>query len=242
LEAKDILVIGVSSLALITSAVSFVSTFRQRALENKRGIRKSLTDALGELAEVALTRAKLDLDHPELSDQIMTLRRMYNSQRRHIAMHAEYLVRQIPDLATDIDYNLLAGTFHAIGDYDKTQHYWELCVKASENKVVRAMNLRGFARFLFFQGNQQLGRKRYQESLELELPDTDNIRRDRTDTYSMWAKTESDFGFIEEARRLKDQALSTAKRIGHVGMREEITSYIGELLGSLDAKDSPSVG
>jgi hypothetical protein len=83
------------------------------------------------------------------------------------------------------------------------------------------MNLRGFARFLFFQGNAQLGRKKYHESLEVELPDTDNIRRIRADTYAMWAKTEMDFGYEQEARRLKEQAITTAKRIGHKGMREE---------------------
>jgi len=95
------------------------------------------------------------------------------------------------------------------------------------------MNLRGFARFLFFQGNAQLGRRKYQESLELELPDTDNVRREKADTYSMWARTEHDFGFVEEARRLKEQALSAAMHIGHVGMRQEIRSHINNLTGSL---------
>ena len=46
----------------------------------------------------------------------------------------------------------------------------------------------------------------------------------------MWARIEYDFGFMEEASRLKEQALSTAKRIGHTGMREEISTYIGDLL------------
>lgn len=233
METKDIFVVAISSLALLTSITSFVLSFRQRSHENHRGVRKSLTDTLGELADVALARARLDVEHPETSDQIMSLRRMYNTQRRYLASHAEYLVEQIPEIATDIDYNLLAGAFHAIGDYDKAQRYWELCVVTSSSEVIRAMNLRGFARFMFFQGNPQLGRKKYQESLELNLPDTDNIRRDRADSYSMWAKTEYDFGFTDEALRLKQQALSAAKRIGHVGMRDEITAYINELLAPL---------
>lgn len=135
------------------------------------------------------------------------------------------------------DYNLLAGAFSAIGDSDKTQQYWELYVAASETNIIRAMNLRGFARFLFFQGNPQLGRRKYQESLELELPDTDNVRREKADTYSMWARTENDFGFVEEARRLKEQALSAAMRIGHIGMRQEIRSHINNLSGSLQKED-----
>ena len=134
LETKDIIVVGISSLALVTAVLSFVFTFRQRAREIKRGIRISLTDTLGQLVEVGLARAKLDVEHPEASDQITSLRRMYNAQRRHLANHAEYLVCQVPELATDIDYNLLAGTFSAIGDSNKTQQYWELCVAAITNQ------------------------------------------------------------------------------------------------------------
>lgn len=91
------------------------------------------------------------------------------------------------------------------------------------------MNLRGFARFLFLQGNVQLGRKKYHQSLEVELPDTDNIRRIRADTYAMWAKTEMDLGYEQEAQRLKEQAISTAQRIGHKGMREEFIARVREL-------------
>lgn len=204
------------------SIVSFAITFRQRSGENSRGIRKTLTDTLGELVEVALARARLDLDHPQKTNELVVLARLYNTQRRYLADHAEYLIRQIPDLATDIDYNILASAYRAIGDHERTQRYWELCVAAPSSQPIRAMNLRGFAQFLFVQGNPELGRKKFKESLELGLPDTDNIRRERVDTYAMWAKTEMDCGFFEEALRVKQQALSAAERIGHRGMREEI--------------------
>lgn len=174
--------------------------------------------------------AKLDAEHPEQSDRIVNLRRMYNTQRRYLANHAKYLIRQIPDLATDIDYNMLAQAFRGIGDYDKVQKYWDLCVAKSESNVIRAMNLRGHAHFLFFQGNPQLGRKKYQESLELSLPDTDNVRRDRADTYAMWARVEMDFGYDGEALRLREQAQQAANRVGHAGMRTTIQDYIKALL------------
>jgi tetratricopeptide (TPR) repeat protein len=221
MDAKDIVVIGLSSSALIVSITSFVLTFRQRVLENIRGVRKSLTDVISDLGDVALARAKLDADNPTVTEQITRLRRLYNSQRRYLANHAEYLAAQIPALVSDIDYSVLAVAFDAIGDYDRAQKHWENCVSASPSAPLLAMNLRGFARFLFFQGNAQLGRKKYHESLEVELPDTDNIRQIRADTYAMWAKTEMDFGYEQEARRLKEQAISTAKRIAHKGMRAE---------------------
>jgi hypothetical protein len=42
---------------------------------------------------------------------------------------------------------------------------------------------------------------------------------------------------VEEARRLKEQALSAAMRIGHIGMRQEIRSHINNLSGSLQKED-----
>lgn len=150
-------------------------------------------------------------------------------QRRYLADHAEYLAKQIPTLVSDIDYNVLAVAFDAIGDYEKAQVHWESCVRSSVSDPIRAMNLRGFARFLFFQGNTQLGRKKYAESLEIDLPDTDNVRRLRADTYALWARVEMEFGYAEEARRLASQARSTAQRIGHSGMREEFLDSLNRL-------------
>jgi len=107
METKDIIVIVVSACALIASIISFYFTFRQRALEGTRGIRKSLTETVSELSEVSLAFAKLNAENPKPSDRIIGLRRLYNSQRRYLASHAEYLADQIPQLVTDIDCNIL---------------------------------------------------------------------------------------------------------------------------------------
>lgn len=230
---KDYLMVSLSLLALVVSVISLFMTFRQRAQENQRGVRKTLSETLGQLVEVSMSFAKLDAEHPEQTDQIVALRRMHNTQRRYLANHAEYLVEQIPSLVTDIDYNLLAQAFRSIGDYDKVQKYWELCVDKSESNVIRAMILRGYANFLFFQGNPQLGRKKYQESLELPLPDTDNIRRERADTYALWARVEMDFGFKGEAQRLRELAQQATYRVGHSGMRDSIQDYIDNLLAPI---------
>lgn len=130
MDIKDIVVIGISSSALIFSITSFVLTFRQRALQNTRDIRKSLTEAISGLGDVSLARTRLDADNPIATEQIVGLRRLYNSQRRYLANHAEYLARQTPSLVSDIDYQILAVAFAAIGDYDRAQKHWESCVSA----------------------------------------------------------------------------------------------------------------
>jgi hypothetical protein len=87
-------------------------------------------------------------------------------------------------------------------------------------------NLRGNARFQFSAGNAQLGRRKYQESLEMNLPDSDSLRRMRADTFAMWAQVEWEFGYIEEAKRLKAQALGAAGSIGQAAMKTEIVQRI----------------
>lgn len=229
LQAKDILTLSVSAVSLIVAITSFILTFMQRKREDKRSIRTSLTDTMASLGEVNLELAKLKIEYPQISDNIVNLRRNYNAQRRYLANHAEFLLLQIPDLATDIDHQLLAIAFDSMGDYVRARDHWEKSIETSPAESLRAMNLRGLARFLFYQGNPQLGRQKYDASLQANLPDNDSNRRFRADSYLMWSITERDFGFVEEARRRREQALAEANRIGHQGMREEIVRYIDDL-------------
>ena len=229
LQSKDILTLAVSFISAVIALTALFVTYRQRSREDSRGMRKSLTDTLASMAEVNLAMAKLRLEHPESNDSIVGLRRAYNSQRRYLASHAEFLLEQIPSLSTDIDHNLLAQAFDTMGHYEKALEHWKACVEKSPGPSLRAMNLRGFARFLFFQGNSKLGQQKYDESLQVDLPDNDSNRRLRADTYAMWSVTEREFGFVEEARRRREQGLAEAKRIGHSGMRDEILQYIDSL-------------
>ena len=226
LEPKDYLTLSISVASAVIALTSLVLTYRQRVRENTRGIREALTNTLGSLADVNLAMARLRLEHPESTDQVVALRRSYNTQRRYLANHAEYLLQQIPTLATDVDHNLLAQAFESMQHYDKAREHWELCIEKAPAPSLRAFNLRGFGRYLFFQGNFNLGRQKFEESLRVEMPDNDSSRRLRADTLALWSATERDFGFTEEGRRIREQALGESKRIGHQGMREEISSYI----------------
>ncbi len=226
METKDYLTIMISSGALIFSLISFIIVLHYRKYEEERTIRKSLTDTISELSSLNLKNVKLKLEYPELTEDVINIRRRYNEQRRYLINHAEFLINQIPNLATDIDYNIIATASNSVEDYDKANKFWEMCVAKSPNNTLKSMNLRGYARFLYFQGNSQLGRKKFEESLQLTLPDTDNIRRMKTDTYLMWAKTESDFSFSEEAKRLYEQAKVACGTIGNKNMRDEIMTQI----------------
>jgi tetratricopeptide (TPR) repeat protein len=229
LQAKDILTLVVSLCSAIIAVISLIITYRQRQVEDKRNIRSSLTDTLTSLTEVNIAMVKLKLENKTINDDVFAFRRGYNSQRRYLANHAEFLSQQIPDLVSDIDHNMIAHAFSAMGDYERAFKHWEVCIAKSPAPPVLATNLRGFAGFLFEQGNPQLGRKNFEKSVQVAMPDSDVNRRLRADTFAIWSITERDFGFLDHAKRRKEQAEAEARRIGHEKMRKDIQAYIESL-------------
>lgn len=64
-------------------------------------------------------------------------------------------------------------------------------------------------------GNAALGRKTYQDALQLEVPDSDSLRQTVADTYLLWSRLEDEHGYVDEAKRMRmlgQQAASRAAR------------------------------
>lgn len=227
MEIKDIVTISLSSAAFCFSVTSFLLSFRQRSVEDRRSTRKALTDTIASISAVNLAMAQLSLDQPKSSDKrVVDLRRNYNSQKRFLANHGEYLTQQIPELVADIDCQILAGAFDSFHDMEKAEIFFKLAVEKSPNSSLRATNLRGLARFQFHIGNAPKGRKFYEESLQIELPDTDSMRRFRADTYLLWARMERDYGYLEEYSRIRGLSVSAAQRIAHAEMKRDFLDQI----------------
>lgn len=69
METKDIITLTIASLAFFFSIASFILTFRQRAIEERRSTRKALTDIVAELTKVNIAFNQLDLQYPRSVDQ-----------------------------------------------------------------------------------------------------------------------------------------------------------------------------
>jgi tetratricopeptide (TPR) repeat protein len=216
------LALAISGASLALSIIALILNYRQRSRQDKLSSRNALTDAIAAIANTNIEMAKLRGVAPE----VVSARRNINSHRRYLANHAELLTLEIADLSTDIDHNLIAGAFDAAGDYDRARAHWVKCVEKSPAPSLRAWNLRQYARFMFNQGNPEEGRKLYEESLRVELPDTDSSRQTRADTFMFWALAERNFGFADEGKRRLQQAVAEARRIGTLSSREEILKWI----------------
>lgn len=192
MEVKDYLVISISGSALIISLISLIITIIQKRNETERAIRKSLSETLENIAkinlEVAKMRSSKDVDFN--SDSIIALRRNYNGQRRILIAHADYLIKKYDNLATEIDCSTLANAYYDITDLIKAEEFWGKTVEKSMSPPIKLMNLRGYGGFLFDIEKEDIGREVFKQAFAVQLPENDENRVLKCDTYLMLAELE----------------------------------------------------
>lgn len=234
MTTKDYILIFISAAALTLSLISLVVTLIQKNRETKRTIRKNLSDTLENISKIAIeaTKLRVSKDTDFNSEPIILLRRNFNSQRRILIAHADFLVDKYDSIATEIDSNILAGAYATIGDMEKAEHYWVKTVKKSVSKSIRAMNLRGFGTFLFNNGKIELGRQYFDEALSLELVKNDENRVLQIDTCLMLCDLENEFGSKEryEASSTKAMEILATIKSGH--RKDEMHERIRQKLPS----------
>jgi hypothetical protein len=74
MEIKDIVTVSLSTFAVTIALISFYMNYRQKHYENKRNVRKNMTEAIAELVEVSIERNKLDIDKEIPLTQLTNLR------------------------------------------------------------------------------------------------------------------------------------------------------------------------
>lgn len=194
MQTKDFILIAISATALGLSVFSLVITLIQKSKETKRAIKKTLSDTLESISKIAVESSKLkaqkDIDYD--SESIIQLRRSYNSQRRVLISHADFLINQYDKISTESDCNVLAGAYSTIGDQEKAEHYWRKTIEKSISPPIKHMNLRGFGIYYFKNGRYDLGRYYFSEALSLKLPDNDDYKMLLIDTYLMLVDLENE--------------------------------------------------
>ena len=224
MTTKDYILIFISAAALTLSLISLVVTLVQKNRETKRTIKKTLSDTLENISKIAIESTKLraSKDTDFNSEPIILLRRNYNSQRRVLIAHADFLVSKYDNIATEIDCNILAGAYATIGDIEKAEHYWNKTVDKSVSKPIRVMNLRGFGTFLFNNEKIEQGRKCFSEALSLDLAENDENRVLRIDTCLMLYNLENEFGSKEKYEVSLTNAMEILSTIKSKNRKDEM--------------------
>jgi hypothetical protein len=237
---KDYILIAISVSALTLSLISLIVTLIQKNRETKRGIRKTLTDTLESITKINIETTKLraSKDIANDSEASISLRRMYNSQRRVLIGHADFLILRYDKLATEIDCNILAGAYATIGDQDKAEYFWKRTVEKSISLPIKVMNLRGFGTFLFSHGKEDQGRAIFNEAVTLDLTENDENKIIIIDTYLMLCDLETDFGNKENYDSSLIQAMAIWSTIVNKGRKDEIFKRMQRKLPNADIKSN----
>ncbi len=233
MQPKDYYTIIISVIALI---VSIFSNFFQKAKENQRSIRKNLSDTLESVTKINFENSKLRKEGGSEEVEVVEMRRIYNSQRRILVAHADFLILKYDKIVTEIDCNIMAGAYANIGDAQKAEFYWKKTIDKSESGPIKHMNLRGYALFLFRQGKIEVGRSKYKEALLIDLPDNDPTRILTTDTYLMWAAAEKNTNNKSEETKLINDAISTCSRIGNNNSRLQMEKRIKHVTAKIETE------
>src|ERR1700752_2743671 len=223
MEQKDYILISISVCALTLSLISLIVTLVQKNKETKRTIRKTLTDTLENISKINIETTKLrtSKENDNDSEDSITLRRVYNSQRRVLIAHADFLILRYDKLATEIDCNILAGAYATIGDQDKAEYFWKKTVDKSISLPIKVMNLRGFGTFLFSHGKENQARNVFNQALSLDLAENDENKIILIDTCLMLCDLETDFGTKEKYEASLTKAMELWSTLINPGRKEE---------------------
>jgi len=199
--------VGISVLALVLSVTSATISFQLQKADSQRTAREQLSNTVTELIDLNAKNATFWSTPEEQRDNLYYQQLSIISQKAaSFSRQAVYLANSNPSIVTDVEYVTIAQGLVIVGDNLLAESYWRKAVEASPSNFYKVINLRGYADFLFRQGNQELAREKYREALKIFNNDTDYNKATNGYTYQMWMNNEFQSGFPQEAEKLFKRA------------------------------------
>ncbi len=198
----------VSVFALTLSIISTIVSIRLQT----RSSQQTALDQLGVLTQnlIDVMSEKNDLSNTDPSQRDMRFwSKLYalNYKLALLARQADYLIQQESNIVSDVQYSLIGIGLAQSGDALNAEKYWQKAVSTAREPYYKIINLRGYADFLFAQGQFEAGGARYQEALNIWGSDTDFNKYTNGYTYQMWFVSYAQvLGFGSEAQQYYERA------------------------------------
>jgi hypothetical protein len=214
MEAKDFIAIVISLVALLFSIGATVFSLRKKKYEDRRIARNVLGETLGKITSARVDQARFASENKDSLDNIH-VQNVFNSidfQKNALVRLAVYITDEFPDIATDIEYGIIADSFAASGDRVQGARYWQIAIDKSLGQHFEVYNRRAFGLYLFGDGNVGDGRAQFKKAIELCPPNNDILKYDNGKTHIMLALCERAVGNTKTANEsfaLAEEAFST---------------------------------
>lgn len=215
---KDLLAI---SIAIVSLAISLNTSQKQA----ERDDRRQLTDTLDRYLQIQAQQINIFQDIQSNPDNLQLRefsRQVYNTfdmQNSALLSQAADLVSRIPDEVEWVDYATLALGYASTGDVMTADEYYRSAIDAAKSNaqnnyaVARARNM--YAAFLFTQPNRvEDGREEYEaiNALIRDMAVDEELRLSYLVTNLLyWARSEANFGNLDDADKVLTDACETAK-------------------------------
>jgi len=248
---KDFFALGISLLALATSLV----TLWLRRQEVQRTIRNQFVEVMNKISLTDYDLNSIKTGAAYASGDFGALKESDKLRLQLDAMidQAEYLVQQVPSLATYVDYRALAQAFSRVEDPFKAEFYWEKALETFQKrstgrwgrwyaKLLRtdsnevnwylrllegALRLR-YAEFLHQKGDYEGCRKQFRRADELFDSDRDQACWQAGWAQILLARIETGLGQEDTAQDCLKAARTRYARMKDEGMRATGLQYVDE--------------
>lgn len=232
MEAKDILNLSISALALLVAFGTTIYTAIRGNYEQKRVILGQLNDVLDHMSSIRVDSAKLFREYAAKNDVFYyqnVLSPELNQRYMTLLDQAMYLAGQesVKSLVTAPVLNTIAVANVAVGRNDLASEYYLNAIKATKGSAYyKALAMRSYAQFLFMQHRFEEGREQFNETLKLLTGGDNTVRNTRGYTYLAWASLERDMAHSEKRpQELFESARNEFNGIDVDSIRQQMLDY-----------------
>lgn len=191
MEIKDFASILISSFAFFLSLAATTISIVRGTYEKQRAVKNQITETLSRITTTALEQAKIFHDlagkEPIYYQNVSSI---LNQQNTFLLHQAIYLIDQVPDLVTSVEYNTVAAATANAGDLISAEKYYVKAVEVAPNDYYKSLGLRSYGGFLFMQRRFEEGRDQFKKAVSLLRGGDSVVRWTNGLTYQTWAWNE----------------------------------------------------
>ena len=224
--------LGISIIALTLSLVSTVITLLWKKTEMQRTWRSQLSGLISELVKADAENSEMFFVPQSSRDEKYYQKSSIMSQRiNSLVRQTLYLAKQHPRLLTDVENVIIARALVVAGDRGGAREYWLKSIESAPNSYYRITNIRGYADFLFADGEYEPAREYYRKSLSILQNTTDSNKSMNGYTYIVWMVSEANNipAPYSEASACYRNAKGLYESISSAGMKDNCLNHLEQM-------------
>ncbi len=192
---KTIIPVAISIVALLVSVITAGYTMMRQQKEDIRSKKEELRKIISELVNL---REDHSLRIISLQDIFAreTASKLCETKVNIYLTAAEYLIHQISEHVSSIEYRTIAYEYEVRGNYELAEKYYKKALNKSTIPLEKALSLREVASLQFSKlGKAKEGRNYYEQAINLldKIPDP-YFQLTKAETYRLWATQELFYG------------------------------------------------